>query len=283
MKMNKTLLLLAGYGRTGTTSLWYNYLNQPFKAINGEKDPRYLINEPIPFTEIIQKKSMEQYVDDYVEFLDREENKNFIAADFSGQNYKIDPKELERLAEYSKGRLEIKVLLSLRHPIDRMESVYCKQMEKILRQNLPINEKTLDPYQFLDDDMNYERTYNLFNQYFPMVVIDGVQYCKTFYRKKELSELIGYELPDLEKSNCKNKSLLNRKVKNGKLDFEYEHKDPEFTEDYLQEKPYNKVIKQNYEDRFAEGGFKNRWNAIVAAKYTAKYREDIETWKRLCF
>lgn len=283
MKMNKTLLLLAGYGRTGTTSLWYNYLNQPFKAIDGEKDPRYLINEPTPFTEIIAKKSMEQYVDDYVEFLDREENKNFIAVDFSGCNHKIDPKELERLAEYSKGRLEIKVLLSLRHPIDRMESVYYKQMEKILRQNLPINKKTLDPYQFIDEEINYERTYNLFNQYFPIVVIDGIQYCKTFYRKKELSELIGYELPDLENGNCRNKSLFNRKFKNGKLDYMYEHKDPEFTEDYLQQKPYNKVIKQNYEDRFAEGGFTNQWNAIVAAKYSVKYREDIETWKRLCF
>lgn len=255
-----TLLMLAGYSKTGSSSIYQTHKNKPFiypSNSHWKDETKFLVDyfpsyKHIVTDPILVRKTIEQYVDDYADLLDQEENRGKVAVDFTTVNNLIDPEALARLAEYSKGRLDIKVLLTLRHPVDRLNAIYCKLSDYLIEDNAPLN---MNPYMLLQGQIKYEDTYNLFRQHFPILVMDGLHYLKTFYRKKELSDLIGYELSS----------------------------DP-----IVWSRITGKRMKENVQDGMInpeseEGSIKNDWTEIVCAKYCSAYQEDIETWKRLCF
>jgi len=181
----KTLLILAGYPRTATTSLANSYRNNPIRFLNNKKE-NYILTEKL--------KSIDDYILDYRNL--SEQYPECIPADFTTTNMRLSEETLIELKEKAKPYFNIKVLLSLRHPVDRIKSLYYKNLE------WRAEERPLKPsdynVEWVRQEIPYLTTYNKFKKYFPILVIDGIHYQNTFYRKKELSEFIEYDLPEVE-------------------------------------------------------------------------------------
>lgn len=276
--MKKTLLILAGYSRTGATSLFRTYLHQPFepipfKGIDNIKEPRFISGE------MGIRKNFEQYMKDYADFL--EDHPGKIGVDFSPfEKMFLSPEDIDLLYQLSQEvGLDIKVLMSLRHPVDRWESVYCKNVDKCIRDNLPID---LDPYRFLgvgSAHVKYQETYDKFSRKFPVFVIDGIHYHKTRYRQKEFSEFLDYDLPDVPEVHVNAPRRLKEKIHRGYI-----------KKNWVEPEEGPKVRGLFKYDHVPQGAIygvdveiKNLWNALVAAEYRIKNKEDIEAWERLCY
>ena len=270
--MKKTLLILAGYNKSGATSLFQSYLHQPFEAIDNLKEPKFL------FGHKGIRKNCKQYTKDYADFLENHPGK--IAVDFSS-NEKIflTPYTIDLLYQRSQEvGLDIKVLLCLRHPVERWEALYCKNIEWCIRDNLPIE---LNPYRFYGElkHVNFQKTYDNFSRKFPVFVIDGIHYLKTKYRQKEFSEFLDYDLPDVPEVHVNAPILLEEKIHRGYI-----------REDWVEPEEGPKItgfFKYNHIPQGAIYGvdveIKNQWDKSVAAWYRQNCNRDIETWERLCY
>lgn len=190
--MKKSFLLLAGYQRTATTSLSETYRYNPIRFPENNKENYILRN----------LKSIDDYISDYRDLV--HQYPDCIPADFTASNEKLSEETLIELKEKAKPYFNIKVLLSLRHPVDRVKSLYYKNFEWISEKR-PLEPSDYDIRPF-HHEKPYLETYNKYKKHFPVLVIDGIHYQKTFYRKKELSELIECDLPE-EQIYFKNDSI----------------------------------------------------------------------------
>lgn len=229
----RSLLLLAGYPRTGTTSLSKIYQYNPIRFLEEGKE-NYILARKL--------KTIDDYISDYRDLVNQ--YPDCIPADFTPINIELSEETLIELKEKAKPYFNIKVLLSLRHPVDRVKSLYYKNLEWITKgstlNNLDgIEKRPLEPSDYdvdwIYDQIPYLTTYNKYKKHFPVLVIDGIHYLNTFYRKKELSELIEYDLPEVQG--------LHR----------------------------NSSINTNHLSKFKE------------RKLYKLYSRDIETWRNLCF
>lgn len=194
----KTFLLLAGYPRTGTESLSNCYRNNPIRFLTSKygnqvqdyKETYILVNK---------LKSVDDYILDYRNL--SEQYPGCIPADFTTTNINLSEETLIELKEKAKPYFNIKVLLSLRHPVDRVKSLYYKNLEwKYQKRPLVPSDYDISNYH---NEIPYITTYEKYKKHFPVLVVDGIHYQKTFYRKKELSELIECDLPEVEGQNPK--------------------------------------------------------------------------------
>jgi len=191
----KTLLILAGYPRTATRSLANSYRNNPIRFLNNKKE-NYILTEKL--------KSIDDYILDYRNL--SEQYPECIPADFTTTNMRLSEETLIELKEKAKPYFNIKVLLSLRHPVERIVSLFYKNLEwRYQERPYDMDPKHYD-VEWIQHEIPYLTTYNKFKKYFPILAIDGIHYQNTFYRKKELSELIEYDLPEV-KSVHNNTSL----------------------------------------------------------------------------
>ena len=189
----KSLLLLAGYPRTGTASLYHTYHNNPFRFLEDKKENNILARK---------LKSIDDYISDYRDLVNQ--YPDCIPTDFTTINPELSEETLIELKEKAKPYFNIKVLLSLRHPVDRLKSLYYKNLEWRSKER-PLEPSDYD-VDWIYDKIPYLTTYNKYKKHFPVLVIDGIHYQNTFYRKKEFSELIEYDLPKV-KSFHKNSSI----------------------------------------------------------------------------
>lgn len=191
--MKKSFLLLAGYPRTGTASLYHTYHNNPFRFLEDEKE-NYILARKL--------KSIDDYISDYRNLVNQ--YPDCIPADFTAINTQLSEETLIELKEKAKPYFNIKVLLNLRHPVDRVKSLYYKSFEwKSKRRPIKSSDYDID---WLRNETPYLTTYNKYKNHFPVLVIDGIHYLNTFYREKEFSELIEYDLPKVQ-SFHKNSSI----------------------------------------------------------------------------
>ena len=204
----KTLLLLAGYPRTGTHSLADIYRNNPIRFISSQFG-----NQVQDFKEtyilVDNLKTIDDYILDYMDLVDQ--YPDCIPADFTTTNTNLSEETLIELKEKAKPYFNIKVLLSLRHPVDRVKSLYYKNLEWKY-QKRPLIPADYDIRSF-HNEIPYLETYSKYKKHFPVLVIDGIHYQKTFYRKKELSEFIECDLPEVEsvhKNSSTNTGHLNK-------------------------------------------------------------------------
>lgn len=192
--------MLAGYPRTGTTSLWKSYLNNPIRFVHEQKENFFLANK---------LKSVDDYILDYRNL--SEQYPECIPADFTTTNTTLSEETLIELKEKAKPYFNIKVLLSLRHPVERVISLFYKNL-KWHEGSGPIDPRHYN-VEWIHHEIPYLTTYNKYKKHFPVLAIDGIHYQNTFYRKKELSELIEYDLPEVEsihRSQSVNTGHLNK-------------------------------------------------------------------------
>ena len=192
----KSLLLLAGYPRTATNSLSNIYRYNPIRFLEDVKE-NYILAKNL--------KSIDDYISDYRDLV--HQYPDCIPADFTTINTQLSEETLIELKEKAKPYFNIKVLLSLRHPVDRVKSIFYKNLEWIVKGSRftdlsGIKKRPLEPSDYYIRQFHYEtpylETYNKYKKHFPVLVIDGIHYQNTFYRKKELSELIEYDLPEVQ-------------------------------------------------------------------------------------
>lgn len=131
-----------------------------------------------------QTPSINQYLQYYLEV-----SKDYptipVVGDLTTTYSNLSPYLLKDLRKLFEPYFDVKVLLLLRDPVERLFSEF--------RYNQTNINQLLNTYQGL-----YQRTYDKYSNIFPTFCFDTAQLINHYHKKNELSEFLGIDIPDFD-------------------------------------------------------------------------------------